>query len=126
MSLKKILLQFCFLFIFSALIISCETSEKGKWTSKDKETARNDMEKEFLKFSAEGDEFFSIKENRDHILDCCLGKLEQNYSSYLDADKDEKGCEKIGEECALAVIEATAPLKEENSDSIDEEKKPKD
>ncbi len=69
MSLKKILLQFCFLFIFSALIISCETSEKGKWTSKDKETARNDMEKEFLKFSAEGDEFFSIKENRDHILD---------------------------------------------------------
>ena len=124
MSLKKITLKICFLFIFSALLISCETSEKGKWSAKDKENARNDLENEFLKLSGEGNEFFSIKENRDHLIDCTLGKLEQNYSSYSDADKDEKGCEKIGEECALAVIEDAAPPKEENSAPTEEGKTP--
>lgn len=126
MALKKLMLQGCVLFIFSALLIGCESSEKGKWTDADKEMARNEMEKELLKSPGEGGEFFAIKENRDQFLDCSLGKLEQTYSSYSEANQDLKGCEKIGEECALALIEAATPTTEKNSASTEGEEKPND
>lgn len=126
MALKKIMLKICFLFIFSSLLISCESSEIGKWTASDKEKARNEMEKELLASTGEGSEFFAIKENRNQFLECALGKLEQNYSSYSDANQDEKGCEKIGEECALTLIEAAVPTNEENPATTEGEEKAND
>lgn len=121
MSLSKIVLKVFILLILSAHLIGCETSEKGKWTAADKEKARNEMEKELLNSSGEGGDFFSNKEVRDQFLDCTLSKLEQNYASYSVANQDMEGCKKIGEDCALTLIEAISPAEEDGSAPVEKE-----
>ncbi|MBM3915823.1 MAG: hypothetical protein FJ348_07285 [Sphingomonadales bacterium] len=126
MILKKMMLQSCLVFIFSALLVSCDGSEKGKWSAGDKEKARSEMEKTLLDPSTEGSEFFAKKEVRDQFIDCSLGKLEQNYASYSDANNDLEGCKKIGEECALALVETATPTEEDSATPAEQEEKTTD
>jgi len=120
------MLQSCLVFIFSALLASCDSGEKGKWSAEDKEKARSEMEKTLTDPSTEGSEFFAQKEVRDQFIDCSLGKLEQNYSSYNDANKDIEGCKKIGEECVLALAETVNPSEEDSATPAEKEEKTTD
>ena len=102
MKLKTILLQGTALFFCATLLISCETSKKGKWTDADKKKARTELEKEFSKLNEEDAAVFSTKELRDKFINCAIAKAEQTYSSFEDADSDETGMSKIGYNCGLA------------------------
>jgi hypothetical protein len=125
MTLKRILLQSSVALVISALIVGCgPSSEKGKWTDGDKEKARTEIEKTLLNSATEGSEFFASKEVRDQFLDCSIGKLEQSYASYSDANKDLKGCEKIGEECALALLAPAGEAEADRTDAATQEETP--
>jgi len=127
MTPKRILLQSSVVLIFSALLVGCgPSSQKGKWTDADKEKARTEMEKTLLNPATEGSEFFAAKEVRDQFLDCSIGKLEQSYASYDDANKDLKGCEKIGEECALALLAPAGEAEADSTDAATQEEAPKE
>ncbi len=76
--------------IFTSLI-SCNGSVKGKWSESDKQNFRKDMQA--VK------ELSNLGENKTKWIECYLSKCEANYSSYSKANTDEKGCEKIAEEC---------------------------
>jgi len=71
-------------------------SVKGKWSAVDKETFMAEMDKIDLS---------SLGDNKDAFLDCYLNKLEQNYSSFVDANSDETGCSQIAQDCAAGVQE---------------------
>lgn len=43
-------------------------------------------------------------EHKQDFIDCYLGKIENNYSSFASADSDLEGCSKIAEECAGEVM----------------------
>lgn len=45
------------------------------------------------------------KEQLAGICDCVAGKMLSRYKSESEADKDEAGAKKIGEECALEVLQ---------------------
>ena len=124
MPIKKIILPFFTLFLFSALLISCETSKKGKWTDADKKKARTELEKEFSKLNEEDAAVFSTKELRDKFINCAIAKAEQTYSSFEDADSDETGMSKIGYNCGLALAAELMPSEEyepsEESEEIDQ------
>jgi hypothetical protein len=78
--------------IFTSLIlISCNSSVKGKWSESDKQNFRKDMEGI--------EELSSFGENKTKWIECYLSKCEANFSSYYEANTDEKGCGKIALEC---------------------------
>jgi hypothetical protein len=121
MPIKKIILPFFTLFLFSALLISCETSKKGKWTDADKKKARTEIEKGFSKLSEEDKALFGSSELRNKIINCAMSKFEQNYSSFSAADSDEQGVDRIGEECLLELMGEFAPDEEEIETPDEEE-----
>jgi hypothetical protein len=121
MKLKTILLQGTALFFCAALLISCETSKKGKWTDADKKKARIELEKEFSKMNNEDAAVFSTKELRDKFINCAIAKAEQTYSSFEDADSDETGMYQIGYNCGLALAAELMPSEEyEPSEELEE------
>jgi len=85
------------LFIFtSLLLISCNISVKGNWSDSDK-----------LKFYIEMEaveELSALGENKTKWIECYLNKCEANYSSFYNADSDEKGCEEIALECFSSIM----------------------
>lgn len=83
-------------FFTSLILISCSGSVKGKWSESDKQSFRKDME--------EIEELSSFGENKTKWIECYLSKCEANYSSYAEADMDEKGCEKNASECYDEVL----------------------
>ncbi len=105
MKIKNILLQGTALFFSAAILIGCssENSKKGKWTSSDKEKARKSIEVG-LKNAGAAEVFFTNEDIKKSFLDCSIEKLEKQYSSFSEADKDVKGCEQIGAECALSLF----------------------
>lgn len=66
-------------------------SVKGKWSDADKQTYYSEMAKVDLS---------QLGEYKTAWLECYLQKVEQNYSCFVMADSDEKGCEKIAVECS--------------------------
>ena len=74
------------------ILTSCGGSVKGKWSEDDKKKFREDMNKI--------EELSSFGENKNKWIECYLSKCEANYSSFNKADQDEKGVEKIAEECS--------------------------
>jgi hypothetical protein len=68
-------------------------SVRGNWSSEDKIKFRTVMEnvKELDNFG----------DNKQYFIECYLNKCEAKYDSYQQADNDEAGCKKIGEECAV-------------------------
>jgi len=72
-------------------IIAANGSVKGKWS---------DADKAKLKKLMEGSEAVSkLGEDKAKWVDCYLSKLEAKYSSFSEADKDEKGASDIALEC---------------------------
>lgn len=119
MKLKTILLQGTALFFCAALLISCETSKKGKWTSSEKEKARKEIEKG-LKEAGSSETIFMNADIKKRFLDCSIEKLEKKYSSFAEADNDVEGCKQIGAECALSVVPNLLD-DEMNSENMDED-----
>ncbi|MFM7667222.1 MAG: hypothetical protein ACKO7D_03435 [Bacteroidota bacterium] len=94
MKTKKIIWVFITgLFILS----SCGGSVKGKWSEDDKQKFRNEMKnvKELSNFG----------KNKEKWIECYLSRCEANYSSFSEADQDEKGVEKIAVECTNFILE---------------------
>ncbi len=73
------------------ILISCNDSIKGKWSESDKQKFRKEME--------EIEELSNFGLNKTKFIECYLSKCEANYSSYSEANTDEKGCGKIALEC---------------------------
>lgn len=85
------------LVLFSTLmLISCNSSVKGKWSEADKQAFRKDV--------GEVKELSTFGENKTKWIDCYLSKCEANYASYAETDKDEKGVEKIALTCNDEVL----------------------
>jgi len=70
-------------------------SVKGNWSEIDKQKFQSDMEAI--------EELSDLGENKSKWIQCYLNKCEANFSSYYQADSDEKGCEKIALECFLLI-----------------------
>jgi len=79
------------------ILTSCGGSVKGKWSEDDKKKFRNEMKnvKELSNFG----------ENKEKFIECYLSKCEANYSSFSDADQDEKGVGKLAEDCSNFILE---------------------
>jgi hypothetical protein len=94
-----------------ALVASCKSSKKGAWLDKDKSEFTKACEKEIstMKDSEDGKLIQSLGVNLDDFgkksCDCALKKIEQNYDSPKEADKDSKGIDKIVKECSEDVME---------------------
>lgn len=88
---------FIFLLLISALgLNSCNSSVKGKWSESDKN--------QFYKEMAAVD-MSNLGENKDMWIDCYYEKAEANFSSFMEANQDEKGCEKIALECTNQILD---------------------
>lgn len=77
--------------------ISSNGSVKGKWSEVDKKQFRDDMN--------EVEELSSFGQNKTKWIECYLSKCEVNYSSYYNANQDEKGCERIARECSESIAD---------------------
>jgi len=80
-----------------ALLASCDSSKKGAWSKEEKDKASAEMKKIESSLDALGDK-------KQQYIDCYLGKIEDNYNNFDEANKDQKGCEKLAMECANDVI----------------------
>lgn len=91
--------------LLSAVLISCEQSKKGDWTSSDMEECINDGKKELV---GEDFEMMTKMFNVDgkNLPSCVCKNLEKNYESYEAADKifskknnlsDEEGLKLFGD-----------------------------
>ena len=91
---KKLILMF--LVIISQIFSGCNGSKKGNWSETDKQKFQKDM------YAVE--ELSNFGENKSKWIECYLSKCEANYSSYYEANQDEKGCEKLALECGNEVL----------------------
>ena len=94
MKIKSILM--IFLVVISLIFYGCNGSKKGNWSETDKQKFRKDM------YAIE--ELSNFGDNKSKWIECYLSKCEANYSSYYEADQDEKGLEKIASECRDEVL----------------------
>ena len=89
-------IQLVVMVFISLLLISCNTSVKGNWSDSDKQNFYVEMEAV--------EELSDLGENKTKWIECYLIKCEANFSSFYQADSDEKGCEKIALECYDEVL----------------------
>jgi hypothetical protein len=94
--MKKKSILMIFLVVISLIFNGCNGSKKGNWSETDKQKFRKDM------YAVE--ELSNFGDNKSKFIECYLSKCEANYSSYYEADQDEKGCEKIASECSDEVL----------------------
>lgn len=89
-------IQLSLLLLVSFFLHSCNGSEKGKWSKEDKQKFREELNniKELENFGS----------NKAKWIECYLSKCEANYSSFSEADRDAKGCEKYASECNEDVL----------------------
>jgi len=90
-----------FVILGLVLITACESSKKGAWSQADKDLANAEIAK------IEG-ELDALGENKQAFIDCYLEKVEDNYSSFAEADADMAGCEALSMECATEVFSLPA------------------
>jgi hypothetical protein len=89
-----------YLLIFLLVTItSCK--EQKKW---DKDTLVNECLRDFTKKNEEQKLFTTMQ--LANLCDCVTDRMLVKYKSYKESDKDEKGMEAIGRECAMEVMEA--------------------
>ena len=74
------------------VLIRQNGSYKGHWSEIDKKEFQKDL-------NNETDFILKLGNNKEVFFECITNKLEQNYSSYNEANKDEIGYEKIMNEC---------------------------
>ena len=83
--------------IFASLLISCNDSVKGKWSESDIQNFHSDMK-------SVDEDLAVFGEKKGEWIECYLSKCEAKYSSYLDADSDEAGCEEIAIKCTEDIL----------------------
>jgi len=94
--MEKKLILMMFLAIISQILNGCNGSKKGNWSEIDKQQFRKDM------YSVV--ELSNFGDNKLKWIECYLSKCEAYYSSYYEANKDEKGCEKLASECSDKIL----------------------
>lgn len=95
--MKRSVSTLFFLLLICALSLnSCNSSVKGKWSESDKN--------QFYKEMAAVD-LSNLGENKDMWIDCYYEKAEANFSSFMAANQDEKGCERIALECSSQILD---------------------
>ncbi len=85
--------------VFAVILVvsACgPSSEKGNWTDSDKKAMREGLEKQDLSH---------LGENKDAFLDCCISKMEENYTNISEASDDATGLTNISAECAQSFAE---------------------
>ena len=70
-------------------------SKRGAWSDKEKQAFQDAMANTDLT---------ALDDQKDAYLNCYLKKLEENYISFEEANKDENGCEKYSEECIEEIM----------------------
>lgn len=85
--------------------VLASSSEKGKWSEADRKRFYDAMEQVDLS---------DLGDYKDQWIECYLGKAEQNYSNFFEADSDPAGCEKFALECQDELLEEIE-LTEEDS-----------
>jgi len=75
-----------------AFLVACNGSKKGAWSDEDKKRADDEVKKVESSLDVLGDK-------KEAYINCYLDKLENNYKSFDDANKDQKGCEKHALDC---------------------------
>lgn len=87
-----------------------ETSKKGYWTTAHEEEFKKACEGEImsLKDSPDGKKIQAVGVDIDEFAkkscSCALDKVEKNYENIIDANKDIKGINGIGESCGKEVM----------------------
>ncbi len=66
-------------------------SKKGNWSETDK--------KELQKKLYESEDLSSLGDNKSKFIECCISKIEANYSSLDEANQDEEIGKKIAHDC---------------------------
>ncbi len=88
---------FAMLLTTTMILSSCGSgSVKGKWSESDKQTFHKEMATVDLS---------KLADKKEQWVECYLEKVEANYSSFGDANKDEAGCKKLALECNAAVFD---------------------
>lgn len=75
------------------VLVACNQSKKGDWNDEDKQKAKDEMAKVESQLSVLGDK-------KDVFINCYLEKVEDNYTNFEEANKDQPGCTKLATECA--------------------------
>lgn len=88
--------QLLFILLATTILFSCNTSTRSNWSELDKNLTREQLNEE-LDSSYEA-EHLTIGE-KNAYLDCVIRKLEQEYNSPREADKDLYGIETLCVEC---------------------------
>lgn len=94
------------IFTISLLVIgaaSCNTqSKKGEWSKADKVRFYKEMEG--------AKELDNLGTDKSKWIDCYFEKVQSEFGSFDDADKDLEGCQKLAEVCASEVIDQGSAL----------------
>lgn len=75
--------------------VLASSSAKGQWSNDDKKRFYDAMKQVDLS---------DLGELKEVWIECYLGKAEQNYASFFEADSDPAGCEKIALECQDEIL----------------------
>jgi hypothetical protein len=106
--MKNNILRKIIVLSFVLITTSCNTSTsvKGKWSKEEKEKLKSEISKK----AEEDEDYKELKKNKEwkklynKIIECIVENIESKYNNYDEADKDEKGLEKIGESCGEEVM----------------------
>lgn len=95
-SIKKI--QLFAISILVIIAVSCNTqSKKGQWSKADKVRFYKEMEN--------AKELDNLGADKTKWIDCYFEKVQSEFSSFDDADKNLEGCQKLAEVCAGEVLD---------------------
>jgi len=81
-----------------AFLTACNYSTKGNWSESDREKAAKALEK----FNVHVEEFG--EEVKLNYVDCFVGKLENKYENFEEAQKDEFGMQMASSDCLKYVV----------------------
>lgn len=76
---------------------AADVSTVGHWNADDKAKAD-------AAIAAIDADLAPFGDKKQDFIDCYLGKIENNYSSFASADSDLQGCSAIAEQCANEVM----------------------
>ena len=82
------------------LLSACNYSTKGNWSEEDRELAAKALEKYNLNVEQFGDE---VKADYE---DCFVGKLENKYENFEEAQKDEFGMQMASSDCLKYIVKS--------------------
>jgi len=95
--LLKAFTVFLIIISHSSVLAQKSNTTKKKWPESDKASYRFELDVTFAEFDSLGDE-------KTKLIDCIVEKTETKYPSLTAANKDQKGLEKLSEECVATIF----------------------